>query len=306
MQSNFPLHFKNRFISILPINEGLSNDRKYRVKAVDGQQLLLRVSNISEYDQKKAEFNKMQKMDAANVPMSRPVEFGVFENEESLYQLLSWCDGEKLEISLPNLSEDEQYMTGLKTGKILQKIHSIPVSEKLDNWKNRYESVITERKKAFYDCGVRFDGWEKIVKYYETNINLLNDRPQTYLHGDFHAENLLRDDNGDLSVIDWQILDFDGFGDPWVDFRSDQCETSPHFITGCIRGYFNDEPPDIFWQVQAFYMATGSITSIPWAFYRYPVELNNLINHNLNILKWFDGMENPMPTWYLKDYVYNN
>ena len=284
------------------INKGLSHDRKYYIETTKNLQMLLRVSDAAKYEQIKADFEKMQRMYMEGIPMPQPLELGFCNDDKRVYQLQTWCEGENLEAILPMLTETEQYVTGLKVGEILRKIHIVPAPENIENWQKRYINVISERLQAYHDCGVRFEGWENIIRYYNDNLHLLRERPQTCLHGDYHAENLLRDENGNISVIDWQILDFSGYGDPWVDFRSDQCASSPHFATGFVRGYFNSEPTIDFWKLQALYMATGSITAIPWAFYRYPAELDSLVEHNLNILLWFDNMSNPVPSWYLKDF----
>ncbi|MDR0248826.1 MAG: hypothetical protein LBI44_04095 [Oscillospiraceae bacterium] len=42
-----------------PIGKGWSEDKKYCVTAADGAKYLLRVSDISEYDRKKAEYEMM-------------------------------------------------------------------------------------------------------------------------------------------------------------------------------------------------------------------------------------------------------
>ncbi len=43
-------------IKMEPINKGWSSDKKYYVETADGRKLLLRVSNICEYNNKKLEF----------------------------------------------------------------------------------------------------------------------------------------------------------------------------------------------------------------------------------------------------------
>jgi len=290
------------FIRIVPIFKGLSSDKKYYIETTDGQHLLLRVNDIAKHDRKKAGYERMQRMDMEGVPVPRLMNVGVCNNGKNYYLLTTWFDGDSMKKALPLLSETEQYVTGLKVGAILRKIHAIPAPENIGEWYERYIKVISERLQAFLECGVRFDGWENIIRYYEDNCCLLKNRPQTCLHGDFHAENLLLSDDGAVSVIDWQICDFEGYGDPWADFRSDQCEAIPHFATGCINGYFDNEVPAEFWNLNAFYIAVGSITSIPWAYYRYPSEMKPLIEHNLNVLRWFDNMNNTTPSWYLKDF----
>lgn len=50
------------FVKIQPINKGWSGDKKYYVEAGDGDRLLLRISDVSEYMQKKLEFENIKKM----------------------------------------------------------------------------------------------------------------------------------------------------------------------------------------------------------------------------------------------------
>ena len=42
---------------------------------------------------------------------------------------------------------------------------------------------------------------------------------QCFHHGDWHTENLLLSEDGRLSVIDWELLDYDNYGDPWEEFN---------------------------------------------------------------------------------------
>ena len=60
------------FKNIEPINKGWSNDTKYFVETFENQKCLLRVSDISEYQTKKQEFE--------NINMSLPIDFGVCDN----------------------------------------------------------------------------------------------------------------------------------------------------------------------------------------------------------------------------------
>ncbi|MDU4891441.1 MAG: hypothetical protein E6344_14985 [Clostridium sp.] len=43
----------NTFEKIEPINKGMSGDKKYYIETTDGEHLLLRLANFSEYNQKK-------------------------------------------------------------------------------------------------------------------------------------------------------------------------------------------------------------------------------------------------------------
>lgn len=89
------------FKDIQPINKGMSRDEKYFVTAENGEHFLLRIAELKEYDRKKAEYELVNKLFRLNVPMPRPVDFGVCNNGESVYTLLSWIEGEEAEITVP-------------------------------------------------------------------------------------------------------------------------------------------------------------------------------------------------------------
>lgn len=137
------------FMKIEPLNKGWSSDKKYYIETADGRRLLLRVSDVSEHDRKRAEFEKLKRLMESGIPASRPVDFGVFDNGKSVYQLQTWIDGEDAEVVLPRLTETEQYVLGLKAGELLRKIHTIPAQDGIADWSERYFSVIDERVNAY-------------------------------------------------------------------------------------------------------------------------------------------------------------
>lgn len=51
----------NTFRKIEPIQKGMSGDKKYYIETVDKKYLLLRISDFSEYDQKKTEYEIIKK-----------------------------------------------------------------------------------------------------------------------------------------------------------------------------------------------------------------------------------------------------
>jgi len=82
-------------------------------------------------------------------------------------------------------------------------------------------------------------------------------------------------------------------------------QQTPHFSTGMIHGYFKGGAPEEYWPVLALYMSIGAVSSIPWAYYHHPDLLNEMVQNISEIIKWFDNMQNPVPTWYLKDFPAN-
>lgn len=290
------------FIKIKLISKGLSNNNKFYVETSDGRKLLLRVSDITEYNRKKIEFDRMQLMGAAGIPMSYPVEFGICSEGTKVFQLLTWCEGDSLEAILPMLTEQEQYTLGIKAGRILKKIHSVPVSQaemEAADWHERYSEFMDESIKSFHHCGLQIDGAELILNYYNNNRHLLKTRPQCYLHNDYHAGNIMLSSKLELTVVDWEILLYNNFGDPWMEISMQE---TPHFSTGLIRGYFNGEPPEDYWRILAFYTSIGAISAIPWAYYHFPDELESRKKLVTDVLHWFENMNNYVPKWYLRDY----
>ncbi len=300
---NFEMKQKFDIKKCEPINVGLSSDKKYFLEAADGERFLLRISDVSEYERKKTMFDIMKKAADIGIPMCKPVDFGICNDGKTVYQLLTWCEGEDLDKVLPTLPKAEQYALGIKAGEILKMIHSIPIPHDFDDWSVRYFDQNDGRITAFKNCGIQIDGSDQIIKFIENNKHLLRNRPQCFNHGDFHVGNLMITSTGELSVIDWETLDFDNCCDPWNEFNriglSDIC---PYFTTGLIRGYFNGEPPIEFWHLLAFYLAAGSLMLVSWAYYSQKDELDYAIQQVKNILNWYDNMQCVIPNWYINNY----
>lgn len=287
------------FTKIRPIEKGMSGDKKYYIETEENKHLLLRVADVSEYEQKKAEYELMKKMVSIGVAMPVTIDFGICNEDKNVYTLLEWIDGQEVEEVVPKIHEDEQYSLGVKSGKILKIIHSLKAQKDTVDWSTRYFSVIDERINAFRSEGVPFLGNEKILSFLEDNKYLLQNRHQCYHHGDYHIGNMIKSTNGQLFVIDWHTVDFDNYGDPWYEFNRIGVEY-PAFASGQIDGYFDGNPPEPFWVLLAYYLSASALTSVVWAKYFAPERLDSILQLNTNILNWFDGMKNPIPTWYKK------
>jgi len=138
--NDIPQYFT--FIKIEAINKGWSSDKKYYIETASGQKLLLRLSDISEYKNKKAEYEAVIVAAKLGIHMSMPIDFGVCNAGSQVYMLLTWIDEEDAEIILPTLPESKQYDIGLKAGKMLKKIHSIKAPD--------------EHLQPTYQCGGSF------------------------------------------------------------------------------------------------------------------------------------------------------
>jgi len=288
----------NSFVSYEPITKGWSEDKKYCVTKADGTKYLLRITPISRYEVRKSLFAMLQQVTALGVPMCNPIDFGTCEN--GVYSLQSWIYGEDLESILPILSETEQYVLGLKSGEIVRKMHSISAPETQEDWAIRFNLKTDTKIEKYKECGLRFNGDGHIISYIEKNRHLLNSRPQCFQHGDYHVGNMMLE-NGELKIIDFDRYDF---GDPWEEFNRIvwSAETSSYFATGQLQGYFNGEPPIEFFKLLAFYIASNTLSSIYWAIPFGQSDIDTMMKQSQDVLAWFDNMNNPVPTWYLKDF----
>ena len=283
------------FITKEQINKGWSNDKKYCVTDKQGQKFLLRVSDISQYDVKLNEFRMMEKVAALGVPMCSPIEFG--ENEEGVYSVQSWIDGDDAESYIPTCSDTEKYVYGLEAGRILKKIHSIPAPASQEDWETRFNRKIDVKIKKYGECPLKYENGQAFIDFINENRRLLKNRPQVYQHGDYHIGNMMIDRSGKLNVIDFNRNDY---GDPWEEFnRIVWCaQAEPLFASGMVNGYFDGEVPLDFWKLLALYISSNTLSSLYWAIPFGQAEIDTMRNQAEEVLSWYDGMKCVVPKWY--------
>lgn len=277
------------------IHKGWSEDRKYCVTDENGNRFLLRVSPAELLDRKKAEFALMEQVAALEVPMCKPLDFGTCG--EGVYSLQSWVDGVDLESVLPGFSEDAQYRYGMEAGRILKTIHTIPAPPDQPDWEARFNRKIDRKIQKYLECPLHYENGEAFLEYIQENRHLLKDRPQVYQHGDYHVGNMMLDQENKLQIIDFNRSDF---GDPWEEFnRIVWCaQASPRFASGMVDGYFDGAISMTFWRLLALYIASNTLSSIYWAIPFGQQEIDTMRNQAGDVLRWYDGMNNPVPAWY--------
>jgi len=294
----------DKIVTSESITKGWSEDKKSCVTVADGTKYLLRVTPISRYETRRALFAMLEQVAALDIPMCVPVEFGTCS--DGVYSIQSWVDGEDLEAVLPTLPEAEQYVLGLKSGEIVRKMHTIPAPDDQEEWEVRFNRKTDYKIQKYHECGLRFDGDGHVLAYIEQNRDLLKNRPQCFQHGDYHIGNIMLVRGEKPLEQRLKIIDFDryDFGDPWEEFNRIvwSAAASPHFATGQLRGYFDGEPPMEFFKLLAFYIASNTLSSIYWAVPFGQSDLDTMMKQAQDVLEWFDNMNNPVPSWYLKDY----
>ena len=287
------------FVKIEPINKGwvVDNEKKFYIETNDGQRLLLRITDASEYENIKTKFEMLELLAGLNISMSRPINFG-FCDDIRVYQLLTWVDGEDIESTLPVMPTSEQYDWGLKAGKILRDIHSVPSPKDTCSWDVHFNNMLQGELESYCSkTESHSEHGEIIIAYLKENNDVLGMRPQTFIHGDYNPGNLIMMSSGELGVIDFSS----GYGDPfWDIFKvSWRPHLFPHFYSGQIYGYFNCEPALDFWKVYSYYFAFGALIALQAPYW---VGFNNLEEGKgvaRNILTWSRSFKNLIPSWYL-------
>lgn len=283
------------FPSKTPILKGWSEDRKYCVRDANGTRYLLRISDLSQYDTKKLEFDMMKQVASTGIPMCQPIEFGICE--EGVFSLQSWIEGIDVEEIVSTLSDSKQYTYGLEAGRILKKIHSIPAPSSQEDWEVWFNRKMDNKIQRYSECPLKYENGQVFIDYINKNRHLLKGRPQTYQHGDYHIGNMMIGEDGKLSIIDFNRNEF---GDPWEEFnRIVWCaQKSPLFASGMVNGYFDGKVPLEFWKLLALYISSNTLSSIPWAIPYGENEIKTMRNQAKEILSWYDNMSHPIPTWY--------
>ena len=284
----------NTFASHKPIEDGWSSDKKYCVEKLDGSKYFLRIEQESKYESTKELFSTLEQIALLDVHICEPIEVGYCA--DGVYSLQSWVNGCDLKDVVHKMPEEEQYLLGVKAGENLRKIHSINAQKNQGTWAKHFNAKIDKTIKSYDECGLRLEGDAYILDYIKKHRHLLNDRPQSFQHGDYHIGNMMMEE-GKLKIIDFNRH---SFGDPWEEFNRIvwSAAVSPHFATGQIKGYFEGKPPLDFFKLLSLYIAHNTISSLPWAIKFGQDEIDVMRNQAKDVLKWYDNMQRHMPVWY--------
>jgi len=283
---------------IEPIGRGWTTDRKYYVESKKGKKLVLRLCDISLYNQKKAEFEALTKIAGMGIPTSQPLEFGVCNDGKSCYTLLTWLEGEDADSAVRRLPPEEDREIGLRAGELLKKIHMFPAPDGLPPLYDVFCREWEQKRPEYERCGVCSPHDEAYLAYIQENFPLLKDVKRCFLHGDYRVGNMIVDAQGRLSVIDvnrWR------FGDPCREFKQMMIfsrESSVDFCRGQLEGYFGAEPPELFFRRTLFYVAWDMVFEMLWAVSVNEEAVRHQMRHAEAVWRDFSGLTTVVPNWW--------
>lgn len=291
------------WLSCEELTLGWSTDKKYIVTDPNGRRLLLRTAKEDQFAVKQREYSFLEALAPLDINASRPVDFGRFDG--GVYTIYTWLDGESMEQALPALSESRQYELGVEAGRALRKIHSLPAPDGMEEWSVRMNRKMDRKIRMALDCELEIPGRDRKIAYINAHRHLLNGRPQTMQHGDYHCGNLLLTPDGHVGVIDFNRFDA---GDPWEEFnRIVWCaQKSGAFASGRINGYFEDNVPSDFFPLVSMYIFSNQLSSLPWAIPFGQQEIEVMLRQAEEVVSWYDGLTRDVPTWYIAPGKFNN
>lgn len=288
------------FVKVEPIHKGWSGNKKFYVETKDGECLLLRVSDISLYEEKQQEFEIMKKMSAAGMKMSLPIAFGVCDNGKSVYQILSWCDGTEAKEVLYRLNDSEQYAFGQKAAIVLKQMEAIDYKSASVDWSKSYQERVKRYIELYRKCGYTFEGDELIISYLVTKWHCIGERPTALMHKDFQTDNMVISPDGELYTIDFQMC---GVADPYLVMTGAGVSAmySIPFAMGQIDGYFGKSVSEDFWEKYNYYMVAEML-------YAFTVGVNMEEEREETLHMFDDEVErikhngSHIPDWYQKKF----
>ncbi|MDO3410158.1 phosphotransferase [Saccharibacillus sp. CPCC 101409] len=282
-----------------PINKGWSADLKYRVTAADGSDRLLRLVPAAKAEAKRLEFEWMRRAAALDIPMPKPLSFGLCGDGEYVYSLLTWIDGEDAEPVVSAMEPERAYRLGRQAGEWLRLLHGLPAPQDAPGPADTVRAEMKRKREAYASCGYRLPYERELLERIEACLPLLDGTAPVFRHGDYHPGNMIIGPDGGLNIIDFNRS---GFGDPCRDFNRLVTFThsiSPPFARGQLDGYLSSGPadPDFFKRV-SLYCASESLYSILWAIPFGEPEIGDTLRRSREIFDAFDGFRADVPVWY--------
>ncbi|MBZ9623776.1 aminoglycoside phosphotransferase family protein [Clostridium sp. FP2] len=288
---------KYKVENIKPVIKGYSNDEKYLLQLNNNMSVLMKVSNIKDYNRKKQEFYYLNIQYNNGVKCSKPLEFFILEKSNVCITILTYLEGKSGDEVLPLLPKEIQYSLGYEAANELRKIHEIKPSETFNWYKKRWEKYQLKKKQLF-ELGCSFYKQDKIENYIEDNFRILRGSCIRFQHDDFQPMNIIINGNELIGIIDFNRFDW---GDPIEDFfklPKYTNEISVQFSKGQIDGYFNCNVPDMFWRKYNLFVALNFHASMIGGHDAYN-QLDKVRERQVKIFNTHDFETHGAPEWYL-------
>lgn len=292
-----PRSEREDWLNIEPIYKGWSTDKKFRVQTKEGHVLQLRLSPVTQAVSKKREFEWMKRCAALGFTMSGPLSYGLTSDRQYVYHILSWVEGVTLEDVLRTLSPAEAYRLGCEAGKILKRIHALPLDNETDRAANRKRKK-QEQLLKYEQSDLSLEKQDLVLTYIKAHWDWMETGQPVFMHGDFHPGNLIFGPDRALGVIDFNRWKIGDAAEEFMKLGVFTVEQSPSFCRGQIRAYFDDAVPENFWRKLSVYTAHTSVYAVLWAKSFGQAEVEGMKKRYRYVLEQYDHFRRIIPKWY--------
>lgn len=277
------------------ITKGFSHDEKY---LIDGN-YLLRIFPNHEAKKRRQEFETINKLATYSEFVPKGLEFAALKGNDKAYMILTYIRGTDAEVSLCDLTEDEQYTAGVFAGRELHKLHQLSAPSNYPSWftvkKDKSDRYLKELKQINMDEKIK----RMLEGYIKDHEHLMKDRPNMFQHDDFHPSNIVIHEKRFAGIIDFQRMDW---GDPIHDLQKlgfFSKRISVMFTKGIIDGYHDNQKVDEnFWSLYALYSAIHIVSALVWAKKFSPKEFELFLGYSLDVMKDHENFKCTIPVWY--------
>ncbi|HFR3756006.1 TPA: aminoglycoside phosphotransferase family protein [Streptococcus suis] len=279
-----------------PLTKGWSTDQKYKVQLEDGRFGLLRIAERPAYEAKRLEFQLVEKLFGLGLPVAEPI--ALWADDLSVYTLYEWMEGQDMNEVASSLSDSVLYELGCQAGKFLRALHGLSIDQSLCDWNSFYQAKIDNKLAAYQAASHSYPNGQAMIDFVQANRHLLEGRPISYHHGDFHTGNFLLGADGKLKILDFNRYDI---GDPWEEFNRliFTADLSPAFARGQVAAYFDGAIPEEFWKLMALYVTVNSLGALSWAEQVDSEQIPLMKLQAQKISEWYEDFNHHLPKWYM-------
>lgn len=298
---------RNEYVSAIELDDGHSQNVKYKLVDKYGKSFVLRVSDIKHYDEKLLEFNILQTVFGKGVTTPEPVEFGVCNDGKSVYMIVGWIEGKCVMKTLfGENSPQKRYNIGFESGKTLRKLHNIKTNYECENWLISYGKVVDNFIEIYRNCAEIIPQLETAIDYINENRCILRDRPCVIRHGDFHWNNIIVMPDNEIGLIDFECIPY---GDGWQELAGLVWAVwfCDEFPCGQIDGYFDGNVPELFFRIFAIYVSVYALEHVERVVLgKNPDETREEMCKNVvQMLDMYGDFSSIIPKWYTNKYKTN-
>ncbi len=287
-------YIKNKYCidKLLKLEGGYSFDEKYHYFK-DDNHFVLKIYDIKEADKVSDKVEQMKELFSLGVKCPKVFEFKILEDYGKCFTIYNFIEGDTGE-TIVNYDKELQYQVGYASGKELLLIHSLKTDRVRDvyaHYSQKFERIYAECK----SLGLSIENEELIVTFINKNLHILKGRKTYFLHGDYHLENSVFDENGYIGCYDFNRFDYDDYISEFERASVFSRSFCLEYTLGLFDGYgFTYED----FSILRLYLAMSIFNSLYWTHKHYPEQLEYNLKLTKMVLNDYDYFKKEVPSYY--------